>query len=66
MNSYYCIVTLPFEPVAELCVLDAADDGDARRKARQTAAEWPVAACVPVYQGERLIEVLTGREREDS
>lgn len=56
MDSYYCIVSTPEDPVADLCVLDARDDGIAR--ARALAAAEGVAGWerVSVYAGERLVD----------
>lgn len=64
MDSYFCIVSLPAEPVADLCVLDAADDGAALGKADEVALGWPVDATVSVYLGERLVGVLDGEVRK--
>lgn len=64
MDSWYCIVSLPADPVAELCVLDASDDADAVRKAHEIAACWPGAATLRVYRGERLVAALGEGLRE--
>ena len=64
MDCYFCIVSLPFEEVADLCVLNAADDAEAVGKAHEVALSWPVEATVSVYQGERLVAVLEGEVRK--
>jgi len=60
MDSYFCIVSLPAEPVTELCVLEARSDEAALREARRLALDWPAAATLRLYLGERLVGVLTG------
>ncbi|MDZ4111966.1 MAG: hypothetical protein U1E18_20540 [Brevundimonas sp.] len=58
MDSYYCIVATADEPVADLCVLDARDDGTALDRARavaEAAAGWEQ---VSVYAGERVVGVV--------
>jgi hypothetical protein len=64
MDCYFCIVSLPEESVADLCVLNAADDGAAVRKAHEVAQGWPVDATVSVHHGERLVAVLGGEVRK--
>lgn len=64
MDSWYCIVSLPADPVADLCVLDARDDGDAVRQAQEVAACWPRSATLQVYRGERLVASLGEGLRE--
>lgn len=64
MDCYFCIVSLPAESVADLCVLDAGDDEAALRKAHRMALDWPVAATLSLYRGERLVDVLKGDFRE--
>jgi hypothetical protein len=64
MDCYFCIVGLPAESVADVCVLDAADDETAVRKAHEVARGWPVTATVILYHGERLVEVLGGEFRK--
>ena len=39
MDCYYCIVSTNEEPVADLCVLDARDDGTALARARAVAEQ---------------------------
>ena len=60
MDCYFCIVSLPAEPVSDLCVLDAANDEAALDKAHEVALGWPVDATVSIYLGERLVGVLEG------
>ncbi|RZJ04595.1 MAG: hypothetical protein EON89_07170 [Brevundimonas sp.] len=60
MDCYFCIVSLPAESVADLCVIDAADDADALRTVQQMALDWPVLASLSLYRGERPVAVLTG------
>jgi hypothetical protein len=55
MDSYYCIVATADEPVADLCVLDARDDGTARARALVVAEGVAGWARVSVYAGERLV-----------
>lgn len=64
MDCYFCIVSLPAESVADVCVLDARDDGEAVPKAHRLALGWPVTATVSLYHGERLVEVLEGEIRK--
>lgn len=60
MDSYFCIVSLPADSVAELCVIDAKDDAEALRKAQRMAFDWPVSASLSLYRGERPVALLTG------
>lgn len=55
MDCYYCIVGRAEEPVAELCVLDARDDGTALDRARAVAEGVAGWARVSVYVGERVV-----------
>ncbi len=61
-DPYYCIVVLPHEPVADLCVLSARDDASALRAAADVARAWPAGARVEVYQGERRVGVHEAAE----
>ena len=54
MDCYYCIVSTNEEPVADLCVLDARDDGMALARARAVAG-WERLS---VYAGERVVGVV--------
>ena len=56
MDSYYCIVATADEPVADLCVLDARDDGTARARALAVAEGVAGWERVSVYAGERLVD----------
>lgn len=58
MDCYYCIVSTNEEPVADLCVLDARDDGMALARARAVAAQVVGWARVSVYAGERMVGVV--------
>jgi hypothetical protein len=60
MDCYFCIVSLPAESVAEVCVINAADDAEALRKVQQMALDWPVSASLSLYRGERPVAILTG------
>lgn len=64
MDPYYCIVGLPAEPVAELCVLDARTDADALSQTDALARAWPCEATFQLYRGERLIASLGDALRE--
>jgi hypothetical protein len=64
MDCYFCIVSLPAESVADVCVLDARDDEAALRRAHEVALVWPVDATVSLYRGERLVAVLEGEVRK--
>lgn len=64
MDCYYCIVSLPAEPVADLCVLDAESDADALGRARAIAFGWPSGATLQVYCGERRVAALGEDLRE--
>jgi len=64
MDSYFCIVSLPADAVAELCVLEGRTDEAALREARRLALDWPVTATLRLYRGERLVDVLIGDLRE--
>lgn len=58
MDCYYCIVSTNEEPVADLCVLDARDDGMALARARAVAEQVAGWARVSVYAGERMVGVV--------
>ncbi|WP_332657983.1 hypothetical protein [Brevundimonas sp.] len=60
MDCYFCIVSLPAESVADLWVINAADDAEALRKVQQMASDWPVSASLSLYCGERPVALLTG------
>lgn len=55
MDRYYCIVGTAEDPVAELCVLDAQDDGTALDRALAVAGDVGGWTQVSVYAGERLV-----------
>lgn len=55
MDRYFCIVSLPGQPVADLCVLDARDDAAALRQAEAAAAGCPGWIRVEVFRGERRV-----------
>jgi len=59
-DPYFCIVALPDQPVADLCVLSARDDASALRAAAEVARGWPVEARFDVFQGERPVGTLDG------
>ena len=61
-DPYFCIVVLPDQPVADLCVLDAAEDAGAMGAAAQVAREWPDYLRVEVYRGERRVGALHAAE----
>ena len=54
MDCYYCIVSTNEEPVADLCVLDARDDGMALARARAVAEQVAGWERLSVYAGERV------------
>ena len=58
MDCYYCIVSTNEEPVADLCVLDARDDGMALARAGAVAGQVAGWARVSVYAGERMVGVV--------
>lgn len=58
MDPYYCIVDTAENEVADLCVLDAADDAEARHRARAAAENVPGWTQARVYAGERLVGCL--------
>ena len=58
MDCYYCIVSTNEEPVADLCVLDARNDGVALARARTVAEEVSGWERVSVYAGERVVGVF--------
>lgn len=60
MDSYFCIISLPDQPVVDLCVLDAAGDAAALRRAAEAGLAWPGYARIEVYQGERRVAVIEG------
>jgi len=64
MDPYYCIVGLPADPVADLCVLDARTDAEALRQARALARAWPAEATLRLHHGERLVAALGDGLRE--
>lgn len=61
-EPYFCIVALPEQPVADVCVLAAEDDASARRRAQEIAGAWPGWSRIELYQGERPITVLEAEE----
>jgi len=65
-DSYFCIVVLPDQPVADLCVLNAADDAGAMKAAARIAQAWPTARRVEVYRGERPLGAVPGADRTTS
>ncbi|WP_343793234.1 hypothetical protein [Brevundimonas kwangchunensis] len=48
---------MPGLPVRDIAVVDAADDGSARRALEDVAHQWPGFETVYLYQGERLVTV---------
>jgi len=58
MDCYYCIVSTNEDPVADLCVLDARDDGTALARARAAAEEVAGWERASVYAGERVVGVI--------
>lgn len=62
LDSYFCIVVLPDQPVADLCVLAAADDAAALAAAGGIARAWPAAGRVEVYHGERALGVISSAD----
>lgn len=58
MDCYYCIVRTNEEPVADLCVLEAADDAMALARARAVAEQVAGWERVSVYAGERSVGVV--------
>lgn len=61
MDSYFIIFQLPDQPVADILVLDAADDETALARAAEFGADWPLFARLEVFQGERRLAVIEGR-----
>ena len=59
MDCYYCIVNMPGVHVRDICVLDAADDAGARIALDEVAARWVGFDTICLYQGERVVEVLS-------
>jgi len=59
MSSFYCIVNTPGVPVREISVLASCDDARATVEARTLAGRWPGFETVIVYDGERLVAVLS-------
>lgn len=57
-DPYFCIVALPGQPVADLFVLQAADDAGALRQAAQAATGCSGWLAVEVFQGERPVGQL--------
>ena len=58
MDCYYCIVSTNEEPVADLCVLEARDDGMALARARAVAEQVAGWERVSVYAGERVVGLI--------
>jgi len=58
MDCYYCIVSTNEEPVADLCVLEARDDGMALARARAVAEQVAGWERLSVYAGERVVGVV--------
>lgn len=61
-DPYFCIVALPDQPVAELCVLSAADDAGAMKAAGEVARQWPEHLRIEVYRGERRVGAVHAAE----
>lgn len=59
MDCYYGIVSTNEEPVADLCVLDARDDGTALARARAVAGQVAGWERISVYAGERAVGVVS-------
>ncbi len=59
MRSYYCILNTPGVPTREIAVLKATNDAGAAVEARRLAHRWPGFETVVVYEGERLVTVLS-------
>jgi hypothetical protein len=57
-ETYFCIVALPDQPVADVCVLAAGDDASAIRRAQEISCSWPGWLRIELYQGERPVAVL--------
>lgn len=66
MDCYFCIIGTDEDAFADLYVLDATDDEDARARARAAAEGVAGWVQVRVYDGERLVgtieRVAAGRE----
>lgn len=58
MDCYYCIVSTNDEPVADLCVLQARDDGMALARARAAAEQVAGWERVSVHAGERVVGLI--------
>ena len=58
MDTYYCIVETAANEVADLCVLDAADDQAAHERARAAAEDVPGWTRVRLYAGERRVGTI--------
>jgi len=58
MDCYYCIVSTNEDLVADLCVLDARDDGMALARARAVAEQVAGWERLSVYAGERVVGVV--------
>lgn len=59
MNSYYCIVNMPGVPSREIHVLSARTDRNAEADLRVVASHWIGFDTIYLYQGERLVEVVS-------
>ncbi len=60
-DPYFCIVALPDQPVADVCVLAAADDASAIARTAEIARAWPGWVRIEVFQGERrVVRLETG------
>ena len=60
-EPYFCILALPAEPVADLFVLQAADDLAAVHLAERAAGTRPGWLSIEIFQGERAVTRLTSR-----
>lgn len=58
MDCYFCIIGTDEDAFADLYVLDASDDEDARTRARAAAAGVGAWAQVRIYEGERLVGTI--------
>lgn len=58
MDCYFCIIGTDEDAFADLHVLDASDDEDARARARGAAEGVTGWAEVRVYDGERLVGTI--------
>lgn len=59
MISYFCIINSPGVPVREIAAFKAKGDTAAEVEAGRLATRWPGFETIELYEGERLVRVVS-------